>query len=59
MLDEVLANASSIINILSDQILVRSPTAGFRMNIFIMRTPGDFRVILEGLMFGHASMDAF
>ena len=42
LLDEILLNAQSGINILSDRQLVRSPATGYHMNLFLRQ--GDRRV---------------
>ena len=55
LLDEILINANAQISVLSDRALVRSPSSGYHMNLFMMKTLDGFKVTLVGSMtsYGH------
>ena len=50
LLDEILLNAQSGVNILSDRQLIRSPNSGYHMNLFYVRTIDGYKFILVGSM---------
>ena len=56
LLDEILTNAHSKINILSDSKLVRSPTSGYHCNIFVLKTLDNFKLVLAGSMTSYGSV---
>jgi len=56
LLDEILLNAQSGINILSDRQLVRSPNQGYHMNLFYMRALDGYKLILAGSMTSYGSV---
>ena len=56
LLDEILTNAHSKINILSDAKLVRSPTSGYHCNIFLLKTLDNFKLVLAGSMTSYGSV---
>ena len=56
LLDEILVNAQSGINILSDRQLVRSPNQGYHMNLFYMRALDGYKLIVAGSMTSYGSV---
>ena len=50
LLDEILLNAQSGVNILADRQLARSPDSGYHMNLFYMRTINGYKFIMIGSM---------
>ena len=56
LLDEILLNAQSGINILSDGKLIRSPNSGYHMNVFYVRTLDGFKFILVGCMTSYGTV---
>ena len=50
LLDEILLNGQSGINILSDRQLLRSPNNGYHMNLFYVRAMDGYKFILVGSM---------
>ena len=56
LLDEILLNAQSGINILSDRQLVRSPSNGYHMNIFYVRAMDGYKFILVGSMTSYGTV---
>lgn len=56
LLDEILINANARINILSDRALVRSPTTGYHMNLFMLKTLDGFKLVLCGSMTSYGSV---
>ena len=56
LVDEILLNAQSGVNILSDRQLVRSPNTGYHMNLFYVRTLNGFKVILVGSMTSYGTV---
>ena len=56
LLDEILINANAQISVLSDRALVRTPSSGYHMNLFMMKTLDGFKVTMVGSMtsYGHA-----
>ena len=56
LLDEILLNAQSGINILSDRQLVRSPSQGYHMNLFYMRALDGYKLIIAGSMTSYGSV---
>ena len=56
LVDEILLNAQAGINILSDAKLVRSPSTGYHLNIFYMRTLDGKKLIIVGSMSAYGSV---
>ena len=56
LLDEILTNAGSRINIQSDARLVRSPTTGYHCNMFMMKTLDNFKLVIAGSMTSYGSV---
>ena len=56
LLDEILLNARSGINILSDRQLVRSPATGYHMNLFYVRAIDGYKLIVVGSMTSYGSV---
>ena len=56
LVDEILTNAHSKINILQDANLVRSPTSGYHCNIFLLKTMDNFKLVFAGCMTSHGSV---
>ena len=56
LLDEILVNAQSGINVLVDRQLVRAPNVGYHMNLFYMRTHDGYKFILVGSMTSYGSV---
>ena len=56
LLDEILTNAGSRINIQSDSRLVRSPTTGYHCNMFMMKTLDNFKLVIAGSMTSYGSV---
>ena len=56
LLDEILINANARINILSDRALVRSPSTGYHMNLFMLQTLDGFKLVLCGSMTSYGSV---
>ena len=56
LLDEILTNAHSKINILSDARLVRSPTSGYHCNVFVLKTLDNFKLVFAGSMTSYGSV---
>ena len=56
LLDEILINANARINILSDRALVRSPSTGYHMNLFMLKTLDGFKLVLCGSMTSYGSV---
>jgi hypothetical protein len=56
LLDEILLNAQSGINILSDRQLVRSPATGYHMNLFYVRAIDGYKLIVVGSMTSYGSV---
>ena len=56
LLDEILLNAQSGINILSDRQLVRSPATGYHMNLFYVRAINGYKLIVVGSMTSYGSV---
>ena len=56
LVDEILLNAQAGINILSDAKLVRSPSSGYHLNIFYMRTLDGKKLIIVGSMSSYGSV---
>ena len=50
LLDEVLTNALSFVNLKSDRHLVRSPSSGYHFNLFMVKTLDSVKVIVTGSM---------
>ena len=48
LLDEVLTNALSYLNVKSDRHLVRSPSSGYHFNLFMVKTLDSCKVIICG-----------
>ena len=53
---EILVNAQAGLNILTDRQLVRSPSSGYHMNIFYVRTLDGQKLILVGSMSSYSSV---
>eukprot|EP00435_Cladocopium_sp_Y103_P068743 s1247_g32.t1 len=58
LLDEILLNAPSGVNVLSDSQLVRSPGTGYHMNLFYVRILDGFKFILVGTMTSYGTVPA-
>ncbi|CAL1144627.1 unnamed protein product [Cladocopium goreaui] len=56
LVDEILLNAQSGINILSDRQLLRSPNNGYHMNIFYVRAMDGYKFILVGSMTSYGTV---
>jgi hypothetical protein len=56
LLDEILLNAQSGVNILSDRQLIRSPNSGYHMNLFYVRTIDGYKFILVGSMTSYGTV---
>ena len=56
LVDEILLNAQAGINILSDAKLVRSPSTGYHLNLFYMRTLDGKKLIIVGSMASYGSV---
>ena len=56
LLDEILTNAQSKINILSDAKLVRSPTSGYHCNLFLLKTLDNYKLVFAGCMTSYGSV---
>ena len=56
LLDEILINANARINILSDRALVRSPSTGYHMNLFMLKTLDGLKLVLCGSMTSYGSV---
>lgn len=48
LLDEILVNAHGNLNVVSDRHMVRSPSSGYHMNLFMMKTLDGMKVIMCG-----------
>ena len=55
VLDEILVNAHAGISVLSDKQLVRSPSSGYHMSLFYLRTVNGYKLVMVGSMtcYGH------
>ena len=58
LLDEILLNAQSGVNVLVDRQLVRSPNKGYHLNLFYVRTMDGFKFILVGSMTSYGTVPA-
>ena len=56
LLDEILINAQAGVNVLSDARQVRSPSTGYHMNLFYMRTLEGKKLIIVGSMTSYGSV---
>ena len=56
LLDEILINAQAGVNVLSDAKLLRSPSTGYHMSLFYMRTLEGKKFILVGSMTSYGSV---
>eukprot|EP00435_Cladocopium_sp_Y103_P002058 s5775_g1.t1 len=56
LVDEILLNAQSGVNILVDRQLVRSPNTGYHLNLFYVRTLDGFKVIIVGSMTSYGTV---
>ena len=56
LVDEILLNAQAGINVQSDSKLVRSPSSGYHMNLFYMRTLDGRKLIIVGSMTSYRSV---
>ena len=56
LLDEILLNAQSGVNILSDRLQLRSPNTGCHMNIFYVRAMDGYKLIIVGSMTSYGSV---
>ena len=50
LLDEIITNAYAGINVLSDRRLVRSPSSGYHLNLFMLKTLDGQKLVLCGSM---------
>ena len=58
LLDEILLNAQSGVNVLVDRQLVRSPNKGYHLNLFYVRTMDGFKFTLVGSMTSYGTVPA-
>ena len=56
LLDEILTNAGSRMNILTDHSLVRPPSQGYHMNLFMLKTLDNMKLALSGCMVSYGSV---
>ena len=56
LLDEILLDAQSGVNVLGDRQLVRSPNTGYHLNLFYVRTLNGFKFILVGSMTSYGTV---
>ena len=56
LLDEILVNAQAGVNILSDARLIRSPSTGYHLSLFYMRTLEGKKLIVVGSMTSYGSI---
>ena len=56
LLDEILLNAQSGVNILSDRLQLRSPNTGYHMNLFYVRAMDGYKLIIVGSMTSYGSV---
>ena len=56
LVDEILTNAHSKINILQDARLVRSPTSGYHCNVFLLKTLDNYKLVFAGSMTSYGSV---
>ena len=56
LLDEILINAQAGVNVLSDARLIRSPSTGYHMSLFYMRTLEGKKLIVVGSMTSYGSV---
>ena len=56
LLDEILVNAHGNLNVVSDRHMVRSPSSGYHMNLFMMKTLDGMKVIMCGSMTSYGSV---
>ena len=56
LLDEVLTNALGFVNVRSDRHLVRSPSSGYHMNLFMVKTLDSVKVTICGSMTSYANV---
>ena len=56
LLDEILLNAQSGINVLVDSKLVRSPNLGYHMNLFYVRALDGYKLIIVGSMTSYGTV---
>ena len=56
LLDEIITNAYAGINILSDRQLVRSPSSGYHMNLFMLKTMAGHKLVLCGSMTSYSGV---
>ena len=56
LVDEILVNAQSGVNLLSDRQLVRSPNMGYHMNLFYMKMINGYKIILVGSMTSYGTV---
>ena len=56
LLDEILLNAQSGVNILSDRQLLRSPNNGYHMNLFYVCAMDGYKFILVGSMTSYGTV---
>ncbi len=56
LLDEILMNARSYVNVLSDRQLIRSPSDGYHFNLFYMKTLSNMKLVVVGSMTSYSSV---
>ena len=56
VLDEILMNARSHVNVLSDRQLIRSPNTGYHFNLFYMKTLSNMKLVITGTMTSYSSV---
>ena len=56
LVDEILVNAQSGVNLLSDRQLIRSPNMGYHMNLFYMKMINGYKIILVGSMTSYGTV---
>ena len=56
LLDEILLNSHSEVNVLADRQSIRTPISGYHMNLFYMKTIDGFKVIIVGSMTSYTTV---
>ena len=56
LLDEILMNSHSEVNVLADRQSIRTPISGYHMNLFYMKTIDGFKVIIVGSMTSYTTV---
>ena len=56
LLDEIMMNCQSGVNVLADRNLIRTPISGYHLSLFYMKTIDGFKVILVGSMTSYSTV---